>query len=72
MNSLIKSIEGEYRRYKTLAEGALEQVAEPQLSAPGPASGNSLATICWHVSGRSHGASAMKNSIGGRSREASY
>ena len=51
MNVLIKSIESEYRRYKALAEGALEQVAEPQLSAPGPANGNSIAIICWHVSG---------------------
>ena len=51
MNVLIKSIEGEYRRYKTLAESALEQVAEAQLSAAGPANGNSLAIMCWHVSG---------------------
>ena len=36
MNVLIKSIEGEYRRYKTLAESALEQVAEAQLSAGWP------------------------------------
>ncbi len=51
MNVLIKSIEAEYRRYKTLAEGALAQVPERLLSAPGPHNGNSLATICWHVAG---------------------
>ena len=51
MRILIQSIEGEYRRYKSLAEGALAQVAEPQLSVPGPGNGNSLATICWHVAG---------------------
>ena len=51
MRVLIQSIEGEYRRYQTLAEGALAQVAEPQLSVPGPGNGNSLATICWHVAG---------------------
>ncbi len=51
MNDLIKAIESEYRRYKALAEGALEQVPEAALSQPGPQSGNSLATICWHVSG---------------------
>jgi len=51
MNILIKSIEAEYRRYKTLAEGALAQVPEPQLSVPGPGDGNSLATLCWHVAG---------------------
>jgi hypothetical protein len=51
MNVLIKSIEGEFRRYKTLAEGALAQVADPLLSVPGLGNGNSLATICWHVAG---------------------
>src|SRR5206468_2209880 len=51
MNILIKSIEAEYRRYKTLAEGALAQVPEPLLSACGPSNGNSLATICWHIAG---------------------
>lgn len=51
MNVLVTSIEREYRRYKTLAEGALEQVAEAQLSQAGPTNGNSLAIICWHVSG---------------------
>jgi uncharacterized damage-inducible protein DinB len=51
MNTLIKSIESEFRRYQTLAEGALAQVAEPELSVPGPGNGNSLATICWHVAG---------------------
>jgi hypothetical protein len=51
MNPLVRSIEGEFRRYKALAEGALAQVPEPLLSAPGPSRGNSLATICWHVAG---------------------
>jgi hypothetical protein len=51
MNVLIQSIDAEYRRYKALAEGALAQVAETQLSTSGPAEGNSLATICWHVAG---------------------
>ena len=51
MNTFIKSIESEYRRYKTLAERALEQVPDSQLSAPGPADGNSLAVVCWHLSG---------------------
>jgi uncharacterized damage-inducible protein DinB len=49
--TLIKSIEGESLRYKALAEAALAQVPEPQLSAPGPSNGNSLATICWHIAG---------------------
>ena len=51
MNLLINSIEAEFRRYQALAEAALEQVSEEQLSAPGPSGGNSLAIICWHISG---------------------
>ena len=51
MQVLVGSITAEFRRYKSLAEGALAQVSEAQLAAPGPAGGNSLATICWHVAG---------------------
>ncbi|MBI3568005.1 MAG: DUF1572 family protein [Gemmatimonadetes bacterium] len=49
--TLVASIEGEYRRYKALAEGAMDQLDEAQLSEPGPSQGNSIATICWHVAG---------------------
>lgn len=48
---LIKSIEAEYRRYKTLGEEALSQVDEKRLSERGPSKGNSLAIICWHMAG---------------------
>jgi hypothetical protein len=48
---VVDSIVAEYRRYKALAEAAFDQVPEPALSQPGPSGGNSLATICWHVSG---------------------
>jgi hypothetical protein len=51
MNALMQSIEAEYRRYKTLAEGALAQVPESRLSTPGPGEGNSLAILSWHISG---------------------
>ncbi len=51
MNTLIQSVESEYRRYKALAEGALTQVPDALLSTAGPGNGNSLATICWHVAG---------------------
>lgn len=52
MNALVKSVEAEYRRYKAMAEGAFDQVADDQLSAPGGSGdGNSLAIICWHLSG---------------------
>jgi uncharacterized damage-inducible protein DinB len=44
-------VEAEYRRYKAMAEGAFEQVPDDQLSAPGAGDGNSLAIICWHLSG---------------------
>src|SRR5678815_4705952 len=51
MRLIIESIAGEFRRYKALAESALEQLTEPQLVAPGPNGGNSIATICWHIAG---------------------
>lgn len=51
MNTLVKSVEAEYRRYKAMAEGAFEQVSDDQLSTPGAGDGNSLAIICWHLSG---------------------
>lgn len=51
MNVLIESVEVEYRRYKAMAESAFEQVPDEMLSAAGPGDGNSLAIICWHLSG---------------------
>jgi uncharacterized damage-inducible protein DinB len=51
MRQIIESITGEYRRYKSLAEGALRQLDEAQLVEAGPNGGNSIATICWHVAG---------------------
>ena len=51
MNTLISSIEAEFRRYKALAEGALKQVPEDHLSVNGLGGGNSLAILCWHISG---------------------
>ena len=59
MRSIVASVEGEFRRYKALAEGAFAQLRDEELSAPrvgsasGPASenDNSVAVIVWHVSG---------------------
>ncbi|HEY2432851.1 MAG TPA: DUF1572 family protein [Vicinamibacterales bacterium] len=51
MRDLIESIRGEYERYKALGEGAVAQVRDAELSQPGPNGGNSLAVICWHLSG---------------------
>jgi uncharacterized damage-inducible protein DinB len=50
-SSLIDSIRGEYLRYKKLAERAIEQLPEADLSRAGPGGGNSIAVICWHLSG---------------------
>src|SRR5207249_5421351 len=51
MASVIQSIAGEYRRYKALAEGALAQLSDGEICTPAPGAGNSIATICWHISG---------------------
>jgi uncharacterized damage-inducible protein DinB len=51
MSSLIDSIRAEYLRYKALAEAAMDQLPDDQLSAVGPNGDNSIATICWHVAG---------------------
>src|SRR6266545_5310900 len=51
MNELVESIRAEYLRYKALAEAALRQVTDDELSAPVPNGGNSFAIICWHLSG---------------------
>ena len=51
MNETVQTFRAEYHLYKALAEAALEQVPEAALSEPGPSDGNSLAAICWHVSG---------------------
>ena len=50
MRDLIASIEAEYRRYKTLGEGAISQLADSQL-AQVAGTGNSIVTIVWHLAG---------------------
>jgi len=51
MRQIVGSIEGEYRRYKALGEGAIEQLSDEQLSQVSGSGGNSIATLVWHVSG---------------------
>ncbi|HEY1952288.1 MAG TPA: DUF1572 family protein [Gemmatimonadaceae bacterium] len=51
MRNIIESITGEYLRYKALAEAAIAQLDESQLSTGGPNAGNSIAVICWHIAG---------------------
>jgi len=48
---LIESIAGEYRRYKKLAEDAMGQVSDQDLSVPAPGGGNSIAVIVAHMAG---------------------
>jgi len=50
MRDVIASIEAEYRRYKTLGEGAISQLADAQLPEA-TSSGNSIVTIVWHLAG---------------------
>ena len=51
MTSIVNSFRGEYLRYKALAEAAIAQLDEAELSAGGSSSVNSVAMICWHISG---------------------
>jgi hypothetical protein len=49
---MIESIRAEYLRYKELAEAAIGQLNDAQLTAQGPGTDtNSIAVICWHISG---------------------
>ncbi len=51
MPAIFVAIRAEFLRYKALAEGALGQLEDNELTVRAPGAGNSLAIICWHVSG---------------------
>ena len=51
MRDIIASMEGEWRRYKRLGEGAFRQLRDEELGKSGPGGGNSVATIVWHIAG---------------------
>jgi uncharacterized damage-inducible protein DinB len=51
MRKIVGSIEGEYRRYKALGEGAIAQVTDEQLCQMTSSGGNSIASLVWHISG---------------------
>jgi hypothetical protein len=51
MRDIISSIEGEWRRYKALGEGAIRQLRDEELGRSGPGEGNSVAVIVWHLTG---------------------
>ena len=51
MRSVLESIETEFRRYKGLGDGAIQQLTDDELSQAGSAGGNSIAVLVWHLSG---------------------
>jgi len=51
MRDFVESIQGEFRRYKKLGEGAFQQLQETELSSDAPGEPNSVAVIVWHISG---------------------
>jgi len=51
MRNIVSSLEGEWRRYKALAEGAFRQLRDDELGKSGPGEGNSVATLVWHIAG---------------------
>src|SRR5262249_36336607 len=51
MRQIVSSIEGEWRRYKALGEGAFRQLRDDEIGKGGPWNGNSIAVIVWHCGG---------------------
>src|SRR5262249_16116953 len=51
MRAILSSIEGEWRRYKVLAERALEQTRDEELTTITSEGSNSIAVIVAHISG---------------------
>lgn len=51
MRDIMSSIEGEYRRYKALAESAMAQLDESDLCRAPATGSNSIAMVVWHLSG---------------------
>jgi hypothetical protein len=49
--TVIASLEAEYNRYKTLAESAIAQVGDEELTAAGPGGGNTIDMLVRHVAG---------------------
>lgn len=49
--TFVESIRTEYLTYKKLGERSIAQLSDAQLNAPGPGGTNSIAVICWHISG---------------------
>lgn len=49
--TIVQSIEGEFRRYKALAESAIAQLTDEELGRSWGEGDNSIATIGWHIGG---------------------
>jgi hypothetical protein len=52
--SIIASIEGEYKRYKALADAAIAQVGDEELGIAAPGGGNSIDMMVRHVAANLH------------------
>ena len=52
--SVVRSIEGEYTRYKALADAAIAQVTDEELALASPGGGNSIEMMVRHVGGNLH------------------
>ena len=51
MRALLTSIEAEFHRYQALADAAIAQLSEAELSRPGAGGNNSVVIVAWHVAG---------------------
>ncbi len=51
MRHVISAIEGEYRRYRALGEGTMDQLTGGQLCTRVSDNSLSVATIVWHITG---------------------
>lgn len=49
--SVVAAIEAEYRRYKALADSAIEQLRDDELTRLGPAGSNSVDILVRHIAG---------------------
>ena len=49
--TMVVAMRAEFLRYKALGEKAIAQLGEQDLSTSPPGGGNSIAVICWHLSG---------------------
>lgn len=51
MRTILSGIEGEFRRYRGLAERTFDQLSDEQIGHKPTPESNSIATVAWHVSG---------------------